>query len=109
MRSASTHLGGRSPPRWARECRYIAYGYRDKNKSHYEEDHLIPLSIGGSPQSAKNLWPERYKGKWGAKVKDKLEVFLYTRVCDHKISLRTAQRALTKGWVASYKRYLPGR
>jgi hypothetical protein len=25
------------------------YGYADLNSKHYEEDHLIPLSIGGNP------------------------------------------------------------
>src|SRR4051812_19760085 len=26
--------------------------------SRYEEDHLIPLELGGHPTSPKNLWPE---------------------------------------------------
>jgi hypothetical protein len=29
--------------------------------SDYEEDHLIPLSLGGAPFDARNLWPE----PWG--------------------------------------------
>ena len=35
------------------------YGFKDKTLGHYEEDHLIPLAVGGSPRSPKNLWPER--------------------------------------------------
>src|SRR6266566_1403060 len=54
---------------------------------HYEEDHLIPLAVGGSPRSPKNLWPEPYKGKFGARVKDKLERFLQDRVGDGTVPL----------------------
>jgi hypothetical protein len=63
------------------------YGFKDKTLDHYEEDHLIPLSVGGSPRSPKNLWPERYKGKFGARVKDRLERFLHTRVCKGTVRL----------------------
>jgi hypothetical protein len=31
----------------------------------FEEDHFIPLAVGGSPRSPKNLWPEPYEGKFG--------------------------------------------
>ena len=35
------------------------YLYGDRGStSLYEEDHFIPLELGGSPTSAKNLWPE---------------------------------------------------
>lgn len=27
--------------------------------STYEEDHLIPLELGGAPSDVRNLWPER--------------------------------------------------
>jgi hypothetical protein len=57
----------------------LDYGYADKNLKHYEEDHLIPVAVGGSPRSPKNLWPELYDGKFGARVKDRLEVFLQHR------------------------------
>jgi hypothetical protein len=32
--------------------------YTDRNPSHYGEDHLISLELGGVPRSNKNLWPE---------------------------------------------------
>src|SRR5437899_6984391 len=32
--------------------------FKDKNPSHYEEDHLISLELGGNPRDPKNLWPE---------------------------------------------------
>jgi len=35
------------------------YNYRGDTSAHdYEEDHLIPLEVGGSPTSVKNLWPQ---------------------------------------------------
>jgi hypothetical protein len=34
------------------------YGYSDTSTADYEEDHLIPLELGGSPRSTLNLWPE---------------------------------------------------
>jgi hypothetical protein len=78
------------------------YGFSDKVLGHYEEDHLIPLAVGGSPGSPKNLWPEPYKGKFGARVKDKLERFLHDRVCDGTVRLSRARRAF-RNWKASFK------
>lgn len=44
-----------------------AYGYADPRPWKYEEDHLIPLDLGGSPDSPRNLWPEPHLGlgQWG--------------------------------------------
>ena len=80
------------------------YGFADKTLGHYEEDHLIALAVGGSPRSPKNLWPERYAGKWGARVKDKLERYLHDRVCDGTIRLAKARRDF-RNWKASFKRF----
>jgi hypothetical protein len=74
-------------PRGIADC-----GYADKTLGHFEEDHLIPLAVGGSPRSPKNLWPEKYSGKWGARVKDKLERFLHDRVCDGSVRLAKARK-----------------
>jgi hypothetical protein len=68
------------------------YGFEDTTLGHYEEDHLIPLSVGGSARSPKNLWPEPYKGAFGARVKDKLERLLHNRVCDGTVRLAKARR-----------------
>lgn len=48
------------------------YGYRDRRLSHYEEDHLIPLGLGGAPSDPKNLWPEprHPRDGWSADKKD---------------------------------------
>ena len=34
--------------------------FKDKNPSHYEEDHFISLELGGNPRDPKNLWPEMW-------------------------------------------------
>ena len=40
------------------------YGYADTSTADYEEDHLIPLELGGAPRDPNNLWPEpRYGNK----------------------------------------------
>src|SRR5271169_6893572 len=67
------------------------YGYEDTNPKHYEEDHLIPLSIGGNPTDTYNLWPEPRYSEWGAAKKDELEFTLYKMLCRGDISLKNAQ------------------
>ncbi len=84
------------------------YGYRDHRLGNYEEDHLVALGLGGSPDSPRNLWPEPHNvaGGWGSYAKDKLEERLHELVCSDKISLATAQYAIANDWIAAYKRYL---
>lgn len=80
--------------------------YADKKPADYEEDHLISLEIGGNPKSPKNLWPEPYKGTCGAHVKDKLEDRLHALVCHGKVTLTTAQHAISTDWVVAYNKYV---
>ena len=82
------------------------YGFADSNLSDYEEDHLIAISLGGSPTSPRNLWPEPHAGRWGSLTKDKLEWLLYRRVCAGTYRLGAARRDLSGNWVAAYKRLL---
>src|ERR1039457_6625231 len=82
------------------------YGYNDRNPKHYEEDHLIPLSIGGNPRDPQNLWPEPRKSEWNAAKKDDLEFTLYRMVCDGKISLNEAQAEIASNWIEAWKRYV---
>jgi len=71
--------------------------------SQTEEDHLVPLSLGGAPSDSMNLWPE----PGGIpNPKDRLEYRLYRMVCDHEIDLRTAQQAIAVDWISAYRRYL---
>lgn len=83
------------------------YELADTNPKHYEEDHLIPLEIGGDPHDPKNLWPEPWKSEWNAKKKDQLENTLHRRVCDGEIPLEEAQRAVANDWIGAWKQYVP--
>lgn len=78
----------------------------DTRASHYEEDHLIPLEVGGSATSVKNLWPEPRYVAWGAAKKDALENRLHAMVCSGAVPLVTAQRVFATNWIAGYQRYV---
>lgn len=67
--------------------------------SDYEEDHLIPLSIGGNPRDPRNLVPELWNGPTGAHVKDKEEVALWHAVCRGQMTLVDAQAKIVRDWV----------
>jgi len=84
------------------------YGYRDRKLWSYEEDHLIPLEVGGNPTSPRNLWPQPYHvaGGWGARIKDHLENRLNHMVCRGELSLARAQRMIATNWVDAYKRLI---
>ena len=84
------------------------YGYADKRLRDYEEDHLVALEIGGSPDSARNLWPQPHHviGNWGSLAKDRLENRLHTLVCHRKLPLAQAQREIAHDWIAAYKHYI---
>lgn len=85
-----------------------AWGYADRRLRDYEEDHLVPLSLGGAPYDRGNLWPEpRYAADgWDADRKDELEARLAQLVCSGNVSLGEAQRAIARDWIAAYRRYL---
>jgi hypothetical protein len=80
----------------------IAYA-RDGSLVDYEEDHMINLSLGGSPTSPKNLWPQARNGPTGTTAgdKDAVEFKLYRAVCDGRAGLREAQKALVTDWTTA--------
>ena len=82
------------------------YGYDDLNPKHFEEDHLIALSIGGAPHDPRNLWPEPRLSEWNAAKKDQLEFVLYKMVCRDEISLAEAQHEMGTNWIEAWKRYV---
>ena len=83
------------------------YGYADTNLADYEEDHLIPLEVGGNPTDPKNLWPEpRYSTPYNSLTKDMLENRLHKMVCSGQLPLDTAQQAIATDWVAAYRQYV---
>jgi hypothetical protein len=75
-----------------------AYGYTDINLADYEEDHLIPLEIGGHPTDPKNLWPEPRSGTYPAAKKDGVENSLHNKVCSGLMTLVAAQVAIATNW-----------
>jgi hypothetical protein len=83
------------------------YGYADRNPKHYEEDHLIALSIGGAPHDPRNLWPEPRISEWNAGKKDQLEFVFYKMVCAQEITLDEAQHAMATNWIGAWKQYVP--
>ena len=82
------------------------YGYADINPAHYEEDHLIPLSIGGNPSDPANLWPQPRLSEWNAEKKDILEFKLYKLVCEGAVPLDDARHQISTNWIETYKRYI---
>ena len=77
--------------------------------SEYELDHLIPLSLGGAPLSAANLWLEPRYGEWSAQRKEALEFVLWKLVCTNEAKLDEAQQAIGTDWIAAYKKYATAR
>jgi hypothetical protein len=80
------------------------YGYTDTSTADYEEDHFIPLELGGSPTDPGNLWPEpRYDTGTGylASNKDTVENKLKTAVCDGSVTLADAQNAIATDWTTA--------
>ncbi len=53
--------------------------------SDYEEDHFIPLELGGAPKAAQNLWPEPHSQ---SKHSDPLETSLKRQVCSGTLTLK---------------------
>jgi hypothetical protein len=83
---------------------YSRYGSSDT--ALFEEDHLIPLELGGNPTDPKNLWPEPWTGGTGARTKDQLENALHALVCSDSLSLNLAQAAIANNWYAAYQQYV---
>ena len=61
--------------------------------SAYEEDHFVPLELGGAPRNPKNLWPEP---RSQADVSDPLETKLKHRVCSDLMTLARARAEIRR-------------
>jgi hypothetical protein len=87
----------------------VEYGYADRSTSHYQEDHLVPLELGGAPRDPANLWPEPNViflpdgTQTGSGAKDHLEDFLHHAVCAGSMPLGDAQRLIAGDWIAAWK------
>lgn len=70
--------------------------------SAWEEDHRMPLELGGAPRDPINLSPEQPPSP---NPKDRDEDALHRLVCAHKIGLASAQVQLTSKWLDPYPGY----
>ena len=63
----------------------------------YEEDHFVPLELGGATNDPRDLWPEP-----GASPnpKDAVEDTLREKVCAGQLSLAHSQREIVSNWRA---------
>jgi hypothetical protein len=85
---------------------YAEYGVTHHTTNQYEIDHLISLELGGS-NAIGNLWPELNDHPKGyLNSKDILENRLHVLVCDGKVGLASAQKAIATNWVSAYHQYL---
>lgn len=82
---------------------YSRYGSTDKTL--FEEDHLIPLALGGAPRDPKNLWPEPWTS---ARKKDTLELKMHLMVCAGTITLAKARSIFATDWTKGYATYVGG-
>ncbi|MFF1306278.1 hypothetical protein [Streptomyces sp. NPDC058307] len=69
----------------------------DKDPSHYEEDHIVPLELGGAPSDPANLRPVRLSQ---ARTDDQLENSLHRDVCDGSMTLTAAQSRIEQAKAA---------
>jgi hypothetical protein len=79
-----------------------AYGLPGSARE-YEEDHLVPLSIGGEPRDPRNLWPEPRNGPDNAEQKDQLETWTARMVCAGRIPLSRVQQEMATEWTTLYR------
>ena len=88
--------GVRPPESQTHHAKYdVAYpAYRIPDGDTSELDHLVSLELGGS-NDITNLWPE--VGPL-PNPKDKVENALHRAVCDGRVRLAAAQRAIAINW-----------
>lgn len=68
----------------------------------YEEDHRMPLELGGSPADTANLSPESPPSP---NPKDADETRLRNAVCAGALTLAAAQEQLVSTWLSAYPGY----
>jgi hypothetical protein len=75
----------------------------------FEEDHRVPLGLGGATHDRRNLWPEPRHGEWNAEKKDELEDAIHELVCRHEITLEQGQAVFLGDWREGYRKYVERR
>ncbi|MFJ3310115.1 hypothetical protein ACIPSA_45405 [Streptomyces sp. NPDC086549] len=96
----STYVTGKE-----KELNAASYGYTGR-MGDAEYDHLISLQLGGDPNDPRNLWveppdPGHRTGGGVNNKKDPVETKLHTAVCNGKVALAAAQRAIVTDWTTA--------
>jgi hypothetical protein len=78
-----------------------AYGDTGSSAT-FEEDHLIPLALGGAPRDPQNLWPQPHSSP---NEKDTVEGAAHDAVCTGKITLPDAQHQIATDWYQLGKQF----
>jgi hypothetical protein len=73
--------------------------------SAYELDHLIPISLGGAPLDARDLWLQSRRGPMNAGDKNVLAYVLWRLVCTGQVPLKAAQYDISHDWIRAYELY----
>jgi hypothetical protein len=76
----------------------VLYGVGTQSTSNFEEDHLVPLSLGGAPQDPRNMFPMALSGTQNAHDKQVVENTLHSAVCGGQLALQLAQRYIAGDW-----------
>ncbi len=83
-----------------------AYGIPASDASHYELDHLVELSAGGS-SDVRNLWPQpnrdaqRFnRNEYVHNDKDELESRMHDALCRGTMTLTAVQTAMAGDWTS---------
>jgi hypothetical protein len=77
-----------------------AYGYTGRFAT-AKLDHLVPIGVGGDPNDPRNLWlkpNEDPRATTNDNAKDDVEDALHDAVCDGRVGLVEAQRAIAADW-----------
>jgi len=86
----------------------VQYGYpSEMDPRQLEEDHRVPLELGGHPTDPANLWPESWNGPRGAHAKDRIETAVKRDVCAGRLTLRQGQAIFLGDWWEEGERRYP--
>jgi hypothetical protein len=101
----------RPPLTYTNQLKYaqLHSGYNlagDLNMKHYEEDHIVPLEVGGNPSNPLNLFPQPRNIRFSAYLKDQLENRMHQLVCSGRVTLKVAQSVFLTNWEKGYSKYL---
>jgi hypothetical protein len=80
-----------------------AYGYTGSFRT-AKLDHLVPIGVGGDPNDPRNLWlkpNDDPSATDNTNPKDDVEALLHEAVCDGRVELEAAQRAIATNWVTA--------